>query len=797
MPVRKSVKILIPLLYAAAVAIAVFALFSTHQASASIICDEFGCITVDDGKTGTIRVDSEEQKFQAREALQAQQQEKLQKNQPQPLTPVVSCDLTELPCGILKALNWILDAVAYLPFSIAETFFGSMVNINFYAFNTADNPYMAGVQVGWKITSGVANMFFILILLWVAIATIFDFDPYTARSLLPRLIIMALLINFSLPIGRAFISLSNGIASVFLNAIHTNLGSVTPDGQRVSGFSGGIAKIFNPEAIITTINNEYLQMSKEEAAKILQEAKVTVANPFTLGLTVINWDAKECDDYVRGFFLPGTAAASWIGSFVLRSTYQECLTFLSSLRGAHATALAAYDPDHAKLAVLSMSLVGKAVALPVAIFVLFAGGIFLLVRLIALIIVLILGPIVFLLHILPATQQAWSRWWEALIKWSFFFPAFLFFLFISLFIYNGIGKATLITLKASQAGVPSYGALLVNYFIAAALMVGSLIIAQHMGVTFASAVTGWGKKMGKGVGKWTANRGWKYAGKATGAAMGTRVGAAAARIPVLGAGVRAGATAVIKKGAGVEKKDIEFYTKLSNRELARQFGSRAIPPHLRQAIYRSFNNTRKREFATEARRQNINLQDLVGTATWRQQRFPRIFGQPPPVTAPPLPLAQPPTQAQLQQIQNQAIQTQVMQNLQGLLSQLPPQLQAAASQGIQAGIQNLPLGAQPPAAAQAVNQAIQTTIQVQAPVNQVLMQSTLQNRNAQAQILNAVAHAVQAAQQAVQQAERQARAAPPPAQTAEELREEIEGVRSELEEEREERRRGGGGGAGA
>jgi hypothetical protein len=68
-------------------------------------------------------------------------------------------------------------------------------------------------------TVGIANMFFVLILLWIAIATIFDFQPYTARQLLVRLIIAALLINFSLAIAGAFINLSNGIARIFYDAL--------------------------------------------------------------------------------------------------------------------------------------------------------------------------------------------------------------------------------------------------------------------------------------------------------------------------------------------------------------------------------------------------------------------------------------------------------------------------------------------------------------------------------------------------------------------------------------------------
>lgn len=555
---------------------------------------------------------------------------------PTQITPQ-ECSVLEISCGILLVLNWLVDMVIFIVYPLLESTFNALLAVNFEAFGDQSSRFLVASQAGWKIMLGIVNMFFVLLLLWIAIATIFSFEMFSARRLLPQLIIIALLINFSFAIGKAIINLSNGIGAIFANQIQ----------ERFRGVANAVSQISDPRAITQALQNNYSSLSPEEAKKALQNITTTIQPGFSI-LGIINiptgsqttYNAEQCytlvNDPLLGWYIPrslGGLKGDW--------TYWKCNALLADTEVSRA--LAAYDPTYGKLTLLAGAFVAKAFVAPIALFILFAGSIFLLVRVIALMGLLIFAPIAFFGSIVPGMQGYWSAWWQKLFKWSFFLPAFLFLFMLSLLVFQAIPTNTLELIRDGKA-VPDLSLLLVQYFIGIGLMIFALLMGNQMSIYGANTVTGWGKKMSKGIGGWTKNRGWKYGGRAAGAAMGTRLGAAAARIPVLGAGVRAGAAAVIKKGAGVEKKDIDFYAKLSNRELARQFGSRAIPPHLRQAIYRSFNNTRKREFAIEAQRQNINLQDLVGTATRRQQAFPQIFGQPPPVTAPPPPTAAPPAQ---------------------------------------------------------------------------------------------------------------------------------------------------------
>lgn len=61
----------------------------------------------------------------------------------------------------------------------------------------------------WLIVRDFLNIFFILVLLFSAFATIFQLDKYEYKRTIPMLVIMALLVNFSFPVARFVIDLAN------------------------------------------------------------------------------------------------------------------------------------------------------------------------------------------------------------------------------------------------------------------------------------------------------------------------------------------------------------------------------------------------------------------------------------------------------------------------------------------------------------------------------------------------------------------------------------------------------------
>lgn len=65
------------------------------------------------------------------------------------------------------------------------------------------------IYIVWRTVRDFCNIFFILVLLFSAFATIFQLEKYEWKKTIPMLILMALLVNFSFPISRFVIDLAN------------------------------------------------------------------------------------------------------------------------------------------------------------------------------------------------------------------------------------------------------------------------------------------------------------------------------------------------------------------------------------------------------------------------------------------------------------------------------------------------------------------------------------------------------------------------------------------------------------
>ncbi len=73
------------------------------------------------------------------------------------------------------------------------------------------------VTQGWRIIRDVCNMFFILILLIIAFATVLNIEGYSWKKLLPKMLLMAVLINFSKLICGVIIDFAQVIMLTFVN----------------------------------------------------------------------------------------------------------------------------------------------------------------------------------------------------------------------------------------------------------------------------------------------------------------------------------------------------------------------------------------------------------------------------------------------------------------------------------------------------------------------------------------------------------------------------------------------------
>ena len=336
------------------------------------------------------------------------------------------------------------------------------------------NPQKAQlVQEGWKVTRDLANMFFVLILLAIAFATILRIETYGMKSLLPKLIIAALLINFSLVFAGVVIDFSGVMTNFFVG-----------DGQV---FFKNIAGAMKLPKIMTTTAEE-----KGESFRC-----VTIGLPDTEGLT-----AFQCGS------CPGTCESMPTEAKIQTETDWKGLG----------------DSYWAVISSLFFSIIFTAVAA----FVFGALAFLLLARILIIWFLLILAPIAWLFWVLPATRHLFSQWWNTFIKWVFFAPAAFFFIWLSVkswsqFISPSGGSAVegvkqivndemLGSRLVPQIMEPTN---FVQFLLVCGMLIGSLVVAQKMGIAGANGAMGVAKWFGKGaaggVNRWLAGGG-KIAG---------------------------------------------------------------------------------------------------------------------------------------------------------------------------------------------------------------------------------------------------------------------------------------------
>lgn len=113
-----------------------------------------------------------------------------------------------------------VGTASYVVASISSWILSSVVNLVDFAREFGDNILtLTAVTVGWQIVLGFTNLGFVLAIIVIAFATIFRMQSYAIKQTLWKLIVAALLVNFSLVIAGAFISVSNNITDIFVKAI--------------------------------------------------------------------------------------------------------------------------------------------------------------------------------------------------------------------------------------------------------------------------------------------------------------------------------------------------------------------------------------------------------------------------------------------------------------------------------------------------------------------------------------------------------------------------------------------------
>ncbi|MBU4348116.1 hypothetical protein KJ671_01235 [Patescibacteria group bacterium] len=143
----------------------------------------------------------------------------------------------------IQVATWTVSVVLYLiGYCFSKLLFLAGLMLNWVLVLNSkiiDNPV---VEIGWEITRDIANLGFVLLIIIIAFGTILRNESFQAKKTLPKLIIAALLINFSILIAGMALDIAGIFMNFFLHSAYTTTGS--------GGISQAIAGSLSPGSFL-------------------------------------------------------------------------------------------------------------------------------------------------------------------------------------------------------------------------------------------------------------------------------------------------------------------------------------------------------------------------------------------------------------------------------------------------------------------------------------------------------------------------------------------------------------------
>lgn len=131
------------------------------------------------------------------------------------IASVLSCVLGGPISCLVNTISYMILQFANLLLALAGSLFNWVIVKTVFQFATflGNSP---GVLIAWGVLRDIGNMLLLFGFIFIGLATILDLHTYAAKKALPRLIIFAVLMNFSLFAAEAVIDVSN-VISVVMN----------------------------------------------------------------------------------------------------------------------------------------------------------------------------------------------------------------------------------------------------------------------------------------------------------------------------------------------------------------------------------------------------------------------------------------------------------------------------------------------------------------------------------------------------------------------------------------------------
>ncbi len=404
---------------------------------------------------------------------------------------------------LINAVLWALKGIM----TVALTVSGYFLDLMLTATTELNPAQIPAVQMGWRIGRDAANSVFILIVLWIAFTIIFSLEQFGGPKLLVRVLVIALMINFSLALVSAAFGVTNQLARVFSDNLPRN---AQTGALEVSAFVVNAIDIASLDKALDYNSAQNTAQRLEQQERRVREYAAS-ANPdrfipgpqktgfnatkdtFLASLGVRQTKAGTGQDIYRyglvgcglGFFIPIPGVGCLAGAGVGITA-----ALVKSLFGA--------SGDEETLYATALKLAISVVILTAAAGMLFFGAIALLSRLIAMVFLSISAPLALLAWVVPGNivKKYWDQWSRTLVDRAIFAPIFFFLLYISLFMLDQYHTAAIAVQKQYGVTAVASADALVGILIAAGLMWFTVSFARKAGGAVADVAMSWTKIAG-------------------------------------------------------------------------------------------------------------------------------------------------------------------------------------------------------------------------------------------------------------------------------------------------------------
>lgn len=336
-------------------------------------------------------------------------------------------------------------------FSMSASLFEGALGMGF------DNGTAEIIKTGWTACRDFTNILFILFMVIIAFATILRTEQYGIKKLLPKIIGIALLINFSFVLCSVFVDFSNITADFFIKDIKGKIS--TQSGETEGLITGQFADAFNITGVYVTI-------------------------------TDCDQMLKAGTSYCNSYYTNVIVGPSWLDLCLqgLNKKYNECKKDGGILTKTD---------DSTFLDIFLGYTIGSIVMI-VAIFTLSAGALMILFRIIAIWFLIAIVPLAFICYALPGLQDNWKKWWTKFLHWCIFAPLYAFFIWMAISISIAQANKKMGMLASQYTMSENYNATanafqnnpggeLISYLIIIGFLMGALVVAQTLSIYGANA----------------------------------------------------------------------------------------------------------------------------------------------------------------------------------------------------------------------------------------------------------------------------------------------------------------------